>query len=497
MSVSLRRLLPSASFVACGDVVTQDAVAHTRDCTPGVVFAALPGAVHDGHEFIADAVSRGAAAVLTERPVPSLAVPQCVVADVRRAYAELCHALFGYPSWRLGLVGVTGTNGKTTTTWLTRSILQHAGHASGLLGTVEYSDSVDCAPASLTTPDSRTLAAWLAETVARRARFAAIELSSHALHQRRCAGTLLDVAVVTNVTQDHFDYHETHDAYRMAKAAILSMLKRGGLAVLNADDPVVMSISDQIPVAAQRCTFAIDQPADLTASQLRTTPDGSTFVMQFHGEEVEVHTRLIGRHNVSNCLAAAAACLHLGFSLDVIAHGISELPSVPGRLERIDCGQPFEVYVDYAHTPDALQRVLASLRATTLGRLLCVFGAGGDRDRNKRPLMGAVAASSADVVVITSDNPRTERPDAIIDEIRAGVADRPADCHVEIQRERAIAWALRQARPGDCVLIAGKGHERVQIVGATSLPFDDRAVCRRELSMQGMHSPLQSVLSAG
>ena len=413
-----------------------------------------------------------------------------------RAYAELCHALFGYPSWRLGLVGITGTNGKTTTAWLTRNILEHAGDPTGLLGTIEYSDSEQREAASLTTPESRTFAAWLSATVARRARYAAVELSSHALEQRRCAGTLLDAAVITNITQDHLDYHPTHEAYQSAKAEILGMLKRGGMAALNADDPAAISLIDRIPAAAQLCTFGIDQPAGLTAGQVRMTHTGCDFVMQHGTETVEVRTKLIGRHNITNCLAAAAACLHLGIPLEMIAAGLADAESAPGRLERIDCGQPFDVYVDYAHTPDALQRVLSALRPTTSGRILVVFGAGGDRDRGKRPLMGA-AATAADVLIITSDNPRSEPPESIIGEICSGIGDRENDCHVEVQRERAIVWALEHARPGDCVLIAGKGHERIQRIGAASVPFDDRAVCRRELSVRRAVEPLESVLSAG
>jgi len=495
ITVSLRRLLPSASFIGCADVVARDVVAHSSQCNPTTVFAAIPGTRHDGASFVADAVNHGAAAILTDRPLPATTVPQCIVSDVRRAYAELSHALFAYPSWRLGMVGVTGTNGKTTTTWMTRAMLQHAGHPTGIIGTIEYCDSLEQFPASLTTPDSRTFSALLSDIVARRARFAAVELSSHALEQRRCTGTLLDVAVVTNITQDHFDYHGHFDAYRTAKAGILGMLKRSGLAVLNADDPGASSLAEHVPASAQLCTFGIEQPADVTATQIRATHDGSTFVVQHGSEQIEMRIPLVGRHNISNCLAAVSAGLHFGFSLDTIAAGIAALDSVPGRLERVDCGQPFDVYVDYAHTPDALTRVITALRPTTAGRLICVFGAGGDRDRTKRPLMGT-AATAADVVVITSDNPRSESPQAIIEEILAGIADR-AECHVEEQREQAIAWALDQAQPGDCVLIAGKGHERVQVIGQTAIAFDDRAVCRRHLGLRHAVEPLKTALTAG
>lgn len=496
MSVSLRRLLPSASFIGCADVVANDAADHSADCNDQTVFAALPGAAHHGIQFVHEAVARGAVAILSDRPLPNIPVPQCIVADARSAYAELCHALYAYPSWRLGMVGVTGTNGKTTTTWLTRAMLRRAGYPTGLLGTIEYSDSIDRAPAILTTPDSKTLAGWLSQMTDRRARFAAIELSSHALEQRRCSGTLLDVAVVTNVTQDHFDYHGDAAAYLAAKARILSMLKRGGLVVLNADDAGSLSLADRVPATAQLCTFGIDRPAQLTAERIRASRDGCTFVLQYGAERVEARTALVGRHNVSNCLAAAAAGLHVGLSLAAVAEGIESLAAVPGRLERIECGQPFAVYVDYAHTPHALQRTLAAVRELTSGRVLCVFGAGGDRDRGKRPLMGR-AAALADVVVVTSDNPRSEDPQSIIEQILAGLPREECQVHVDVHRERAIAWALKQAQPGDSVVIAGKGHERVQIVGNTCIPFDDRAVCRRQLTVCRAAAPLQSVLTAG
>ncbi len=479
LSVSLRRLLPSASFIGCADVVARDVTELSSDCGPGTLFAAIPGHRRHGADFISEAQANGAAAVLTDRPLPDTSLPQCIVPDVRRAYAELCHALFAYPSWRLGLVGVTGTNGKTTTTWLTRALLESAGHPTGLLGTVEYSDSVEREPATLTTPDSRTFAAWLASSVARRARFAAVELSSHALEQSRCAGTLLDVAVVTNVTQDHFDYHGDAVQYLEAKARILAMVKRGGLVVLNADDPGSISLADRIPGPAQLCTIAIDAPAHLSAHGLQTTQDGCRFVMRHGVNEAEVHVSLPGRHNVANCLAAAAAGLHFGLSLEAIASGLETIESVPGRLERIDCGQDFAVYVDYAHTDDALRRAIAAVRDITPGRVFCVFGAGGDRDRTKRPLMGR-AAMTADVPVVTSDNPRSEDPQAIIDEILSGMSVTPRP-HVEPDRAAAIAWALDHARPGDSVLVAGKGHETVQIIGRDRVSFDDRAVCRQHL----------------
>jgi UDP-N-acetylmuramoyl-L-alanyl-D-glutamate--2,6-diaminopimelate ligase len=480
MTVSLRRLLPAASFVGCADVIVSDVAEHSDKCMPGTVFAAIPGTNRRGTDFIPDALARGASAIITDRPLAAIRVPQCVVPDVRRAYAETCHAVHGYPSWRLGLVGVTGTNGKTTTSWIVRSLLESQGLPTGLLGTIEYSNGSDHAPAGLTTPASGVFAAWLASMVERRTRYAAVELSSHALDQQRCAGTLIDVAIVTNVTQDHYDYHGTAARYLAAKAHILGMVKRGGMVVLNADDPLSVPLAAQVPTTAQLVTFGMDATADFAARNVRATRDGCRFLLRHRLDEIEVRLPLIGRHNVANSLAAAAAGVHFGLSLPEIATGLTGIAAVPGRLEPIDCGQDFAVYVDYAHTDDALSRSIAAIREITPGRVLCVFGAGGDRDRAKRPLMGR-AAAAADVVVVTSDNPRSEDPRGIIDEIMRGCGNAEDRLHREPDRARAIQWALQSAGSGDTVLVAGKGHEQFQVVGTEQLPFDDVAVCRKLL----------------
>jgi UDP-N-acetylmuramoyl-L-alanyl-D-glutamate--2,6-diaminopimelate ligase len=481
MTVSLRRLLPDASFVGCADVVVSDITEHSGECASGAVFAAVPGTHRRGADYIPEALARGASAVMTSQPLAAIRVPQCVVADVRKAYAEVCHALSGYPSWRLGLAGVTGTNGKTTTTWLVRSILETAGRPCGILGTVEYSDGMERAAARLTTPDAKSFSRWLESMVSCRTRYAAVELSSHALDQHRAAGTLLDAAVVTNVTQDHFDYHGTAERYLAAKARILGMLKRSGLAVLNAEDPLTVALAEQIPATAQVCTFGIDSAADVFADRVRLSRQGSRFRLRHRAGEVDVYLPLVGRHNVANSLAAASVAMHFGLSLSDIAAGLEAVGAVPGRLEAVNCGQDFGVFVDYAHTDDALHRAIAAVREITTGRVYCVFGAGGDRDRSKRPLMGR-AAAAADVPVVTSDNPRSEDPRAIIDDILPGFDDSSVLPHVEPNRASAIAWALEQAAPGDSVLIAGKGHERVQIVGSEHIPFDDASVCRKALA---------------
>jgi UDP-N-acetylmuramoyl-L-alanyl-D-glutamate--2,6-diaminopimelate ligase len=479
-SVSLRRLFPTASFVGCADVAIQHTTTRSDECRPGSLFAAIPGRLHDGVSQVREAIQCGASAVLTSQPLAEVRVSQCIVSDVRRAYSEVCHALAGSPSRRLGLTGVTGTNGKTTTTWLIRSIFEARRKPTGLLGTIEYSDGLRNEPATLTTPDSKTLSDWLAAMVAAKTQHAAIELSSHALHQHRAAGVSLDVAVVTNITQDHFDYHGDAEAYREAKSQILTMVKRGGLVVLNADDSGSASLVERLAPSNRVCTVGLENPSDLHGRIIEESLVGSRFLVQHGAEQYEYFTPLIGRHNVLNCLGAIAAARHFGLTLDEIADGIATQQPVPGRLERIEGPHPFQVFVDYAHTDDALRNVIAAVRPMTRGRVIVVFGAGGDRDPGKRPLM-ARAAAAADQCVITSDNPRSEDPDSIIEQIRVGFVDRSTPCHVEPDRETAIAWAIRNARPGDTLLVCGKGHERHQVVGDERIPFDDAAACRQHL----------------
>jgi UDP-N-acetylmuramoyl-L-alanyl-D-glutamate--2,6-diaminopimelate ligase len=541
--VSLRRLLPNASFVGCSDIVVANATEDSRQADSNTVFAAISGTLVDGIEFAKDAVSRGCPAVLTERPLPDISVPQCIVPDARLAYSQLCDAIFGYPSRRLKVCGVTGTNGKSTTAWLLQSILTAAGERCGLLGTIEYSDSVSVEPATLTTPDSRRASHWFRRMVDAGASCATIELSSHALQQRRAAATPLAAAVITNVTQDHFDYHGNFEDYLTAKSQILSLVAPGGCIVINEDDAGSAQLIESARQTGHRViTIGLTQNADLHAEILDESLNGTRFRIRhttvpspLGGEggrrpdegasqltlgkpipnrtspspalrapsppggegtddeltaqqelrppgafesgaiRFEIATSLPARHNIMNCLAATAVALHFGASPESIATGIEQLPSVPGRLERIDAGQPFHVFVDYAHTDDALRRVVDNLKSLTTGKVICLFGAGGDRDRTKRPLL-AEAASHADAAVVTSDNPRTESPTQIIEDILAGFPTGYTDFHIEPDRRRAIAHAFSLAEPDDCVLIAGKGHEKIQIVGDERRPFDDRLI---------------------
>ncbi|HET6424639.1 MAG TPA: UDP-N-acetylmuramoyl-L-alanyl-D-glutamate--2,6-diaminopimelate ligase [Planctomycetaceae bacterium] len=477
--VSLRPLFPTAQFLGGVDIFAADAVEHSRDCHADAVFAVIRGTKTNGAMFVREALSYGVAGLLVDHPIAEAPVTQCIVPDVRRAFAELSASLAGNPSEELDVVGVTGTNGKTTVTWMVRAILQRSGRLTGVLGTIEYSDGVQTEPSHLTTPDSRTLQCWLGRMVTNGANAAAMELSSHALHQGRAAGTNLAAGVVTNITQDHFDYHQHFEAYRSSKARIVDMVRTGGIIALNADDPGSWSLRDGTPSTCQMVSFGCTPSCDVSAQILEESRLGTRFRLGLHGRSQECSIALLGRHNVSNALAAAAAAAHLGVSLEDIVVGLEQFRGVPGRMERIDCGQSFDVVIDYAHTDDALRRCLASVRGLTAGRVICVFGAGGDRDASKRPLLGR-AASAADIAVVTSDNPRSEPPLGIIHEIAAGMTG-SADCVMEPDRQRAIAIALSWARPGDCVVIAGKGHEREQIIGRERFPFDDRAVARAVL----------------
>jgi UDP-N-acetylmuramoyl-L-alanyl-D-glutamate--2,6-diaminopimelate ligase len=478
-SVRLRQLFPAASFIGCADLRVRDAVCSSAEVIAGCLFAAVPGTARHGREFVGDAVLRGAKSLLLDRPLAECPLPQCIVPNVREAYAHLCHALFAHPTRHLGVVGVTGTNGKTTTTWMVRSILEAARGPSGLIGTIETSDGIGRTPATLTTPGSRDLARLLASTRRNQVPFAALELSSHALDQCRTAGTQLDVAVVTNLTQDHFDYHGTFENYRLAKSRIFGHLKRGGTAVLNADDAAVMSLLT-LTGSSQVVTYGLHPESQVRGEIIDQSVEGTRFRVTAGTESAICVTPLIGRYNVSNALAAIASCRQLGLNLPEMISGLERLSLVPGRMQRVHCGQPFEVWVDYAHTEDGLRGAIAAVRPLVSGRLTVVFGAGGDRDPSKRACMGR-AAAEADVAIVTSDNPRSECPDAIAEQIVSGWP-RSTPPQVCLNRESAIRQAIHAAGPGDGVLIAGKGHEEFQIIGTEKRPFRDIEISREAIA---------------
>jgi len=445
---------------------------------PGSLFCCLRGAAADGHDFAPEAVRRGAAALVVERPLP-LPVPQAHVPDARLGMALAAAALEGRPSESLRVVGVTGTNGKTTTAFLVRAILEAAGLPCGLLGTIEARVGGAAEPLARTTPESADLQRLLARMRDAGDRACAMEVSSHALVQRRVAGVRFAAALFTNLTRDHLDYHATAEEYYLAKRALF--LRPAGE---GPDPPGGVNLDDEFGrrIAAERGVlgFAVDRAADVRPEEARLRPDGLWARVATPRGPLEVESPLRGRFNLANVTGAVAVGELLALGHDAVARGIAAVAGVPGRFEPVDAGQPFQVLVDYAHTPDSLRNVLRAAREVAgERRLLVVFGCGGDRDRGKRPEMGAIARELADVAVVTSDNPRTEEPGAIIDEILAGArAGSGGEVEVEPDRRAAIALALARAEPGDVVVVAGKGHERGQERHGVVTPFDDREVAR-------------------
>jgi UDP-N-acetylmuramoyl-L-alanyl-D-glutamate--2,6-diaminopimelate ligase len=448
-------------------VEVADLAHDSRRVLPGSLFVCVPGALADGHDHAAAAVAAGAVAVVCERAL-DVAVPQAIVADARAAMAPLADRFFGEPTRALRVAGVTGTNGKTTTAYVTRAILTAAGTPCGLLGTIEQIVGGVAEPVERTTPEAIDLQRTFRRMVDAGDRACAMEVSSHALDLHRVDGVRFAAAAFTNLSQDHLDFHGSMEEYFAAKARLFD--GRCPTAT-NAADAYGSRLDATIRYGAPG--------AEVRADDLRLEPGGSWFRLVTPAGEVPVQTRLRGAFNVANVLAAASIAHLMDVPLQAIADGIGSVSGVPGRLEPVEAGQPFTVLVDYAHTPDALETVLQTARGITRGRLIVVFGCGGDRDRAKRPLMGEVAARLADDVVVTSDNPRSEDPDAIIAEILAGVG-RPV--MVERDRRTAIRMALARAAEIDVVVIAGKGHEQGQETAGSKLPFDDRLVALEALA---------------
>jgi UDP-N-acetylmuramoyl-L-alanyl-D-glutamate--2,6-diaminopimelate ligase len=463
------------------DVDVESVVADSRAGGRGALFACVPGAVTDGHLYASAAVDAGAVALLVERFV-DVDVVQARVESVRRAVGPIASRVHGEPSRHLRLLGVTGTNGKTTTAYLLAAIARAAGETTGLIGTVETRIGSQSTSPQHTTPEAPELQALLARMRGDQVTTVAMEVSSHALAQYRVDGTWFDTTCFTNLSHDHLDYHGSIEAYFEAKARLFTseFTTRGAI---NVDDAHGALLVERARSNGIEIVTYSTQHGDVHATDVTMGRDGADIVVRWpDGAVAEIHTVLVGRFNVENVIGAAATARLAGFDLDAIVGGLGQPLLVPGRMERVETGQPFLVLVDYAHTPDALERVLTASRALTgpSGRLLVVYGCGGDRDRAKRPLMGAVAARAADVAYLTSDNPRSEAPEAIAADVLAGVppAHPPV---VELDRRLAIRDALAAARPGDVVLIAGKGHERGQTAGGETRPFDDRDVAREEL----------------
>jgi len=457
----------------------------SRQVVPGACFLAVRGAEADGHAYIPQAAEAGAAAIICEDPAAVPADLACAVVDqMRHAVGPLGQAFHGWPARKLITVGVTGTNGKTTMTWVLKQMLEHAGLSPALLGTVVYQTGGQDRAAATTTPGPLALAAMMAEMIAAGRTHLVMEVSSHALDQDRIGGVDLQVGVMTNVTGDHLDYHGTQEAYLAAKLKLFERLLPSATAVINRDD----ATGDRFAEASngQVIWYGLSGAADVSARIDAIDIHGARFSLAVGDESAEAVTPLIGRHNIYNCLAAIAAARALEVPLGQIVSALANVRNVPGRLQRVESGKPFDVFVDYAHTDDALANVLSALRPVTQGRLVVLFGCGGDRDRTKRPRMAKVAQDLADHVFVTSDNPRTEDPDAIISEIVAGFdRDGLARSVILPDRREAIAAAIGYALPDDVVLIAGKGHETYQIIGTQRLAFDDAAVAADVLSESG------------
>lgn len=444
---------------------------------PGDAFFCVPGFAHDGHEFAADAAARGASVLVVERPVDVPDVPQVTVPDTRAALALASDVFFGRPSRSMDLVGVTGTNGKTTTSYVIDSILRAAGRTTGLIGTVETRIAGTREPASRTTPESRDLQALLAHMVEEGVDAAVMEVSSHAIDLHRVDGVDFAVAAFTNLSQDHLDYHPSLEEYFSVKARLFCGMPVGSR-VVNIDDSYGRRLVEQ---AGAEWTVGTSEDAMVRAERVEMGQRSTTLDLVTPLGTSTLTLPLTGEFNVSNALVAAGCGLALGIPLTTVAAGLESAPQVPGRLERIDQGQPFAVFVDYAHTPDGLEKAVAAVRAVTTGRVITVFGCGGDRDPAKRPLMGHAAACLSDVAVVTSDNPRSEDPVGIILQVQDGMAGCAAEKRAEVDRRKAIALALSLAAPGDSVLIAGKGHEDYQIFADRTIHFDDREAASEEL----------------
>lgn len=477
-----------------GDPQVVRVTGDSREVVPGTVFFALPGARADGHAFAAEAARRGAVAVVAERPVECAPAVLLLAPSARRAMAIAAANFHGRPGDALRVAGVTGTNGKTTVSYLVEACARAADLPIGVIGTVTHRFPGVERPASHTTPESTAIQALLAEMRGAGARLAVLEVSSHALAQERVAGMRFAAAGFTNLTRDHLDYHGDMEHYFAAKRRLFAEhLAEGGTAVVNARDPWGARLADQLGPARRVWRYGTRAEDALRAEDVTIGLAGITARFVTPAGPLAIRSPLVGAHNVENLLCAAGLALALDVPADAVAHGLSTSPGAPGRLERVD-GRGIALFVDYAHTDDALTRALAALRALAPRRLVCVFGCGGDRDRGKRPLMGLAAARAADLVVVTSDNPRTEDPDAIIAEIVPGVEEAglarlsPAAARdgargfvVEPDRRAAIALAVAAARPGDAVLVAGKGHEDYQIVGTAKHHFSDREEARRAL----------------
>jgi len=458
---------------------------NSKQAKDKFLFVAIAGTKFDGRDFIEEAINRGARTIiyasghLDEHILRKKGITFIRARDIYRSVAVIADNFYHHPSSRVKVVGITGTNGKTTTTYLIENILKKAGFKSGVIGTINYRFGQRLIPATNTTPGPIQLQELLHNMEMEGVNYAVMEVSSHGLEQRRVEGIDFRVGVFTNVTMDHLDYHKTFENYFHAKSMLFKGLSSSSWAIINIDDSYGKQLL--LHTEAKTITYAIDNTADVEARDISGEIDGSRFTVVAPYGRFETNTPLIGRHNIYNILAAVSYGVSQNIALDLIRQGIEELSFVPGRLERIDVGQPFKVFVDYAHTDDALKNVLLSLRPLCRGKIIVVFGCGGDRYRDKRPLMGKIASDLADYVVLTTDNPRSEEPEAIIKDIEEGFPKEFANYRVILDRYAAIKEAICLAEDDDVVIIAGKGHETYQIFKNTTMPFDDRIVAKEVL----------------
>jgi UDP-N-acetylmuramoyl-L-alanyl-D-glutamate--2,6-diaminopimelate ligase len=489
--VELGRLIRSLDAIEARgamDLDIMDISYHSRRVEEGSLFVAIPGTKQDGHHFIEEVIARGARAVIVEQmPSRPPDIPLVVVKDARKALAQVSAEFFSHPSRELRLVGITGTNGKTTTSYLIESIIKAAGNEVGVIGTINYRMKGKEQPAPTTTPQSYDLQQLLREMVTAGVGYVVMEVSSHALDQDRVRACHFDVGIFTNISPEHLDYHEDMERYFAAKKRLfhefLPESEKDPWAILNLDDPLLRDLEKELAPGRQM-TYGLDQGA-VTAPKREISLQGIQATLATPAGFMEIETALIGEYNLYNIMAAAAVGIALGIPPEAITRGIKDLAQVPGRMERVNAGRPW-VLVDYAHKPEALEKSIREVKRLATGRVIVVFGCGGDRDRSKRAPMGRIATAGSDLAIITSDNPRTEEPLKIIEEIEQGAREVSPDRYLVIpDRREAIKQAIVLAGEEDCVLITGKGHEQYQIIGEERRPFDDREEARLALATRG------------
>lgn len=483
--VRLSSLFPRARRLGSPDVLVSSCSSEAAHVRPGDIYVALVRATRDGHEEISEAIRRGAVAAVVERPLP-IGIPQYVVDDTREALGRICQHLVMSPAQRLRTIGVSGTHGKTCVSLLLESILKATGVATGTSHSLGWSDSLRRLPTSLTTPPAPELARRLADMEAAGCVAAVLEVNSQALAERRVASIGWDVAVLTNLRRAHLDWHGTPANYRRAKMRLFEQLKEDGTAVINADDPASRFVRSEL--ACPVMTFGIREEADVSAMVIEQLVSEQTFLLSVGAHTAAVRTRIVGEHHVANCLAAAAGALALGADLPSVVRGLEAVEHLPGRMERLECGQPFGVFVDQADNPDRLAMALRTLRQVAAGRVLCVYGPQGRGPREERPLLGRVVERTSDLGIITANDPQLEPVLRIAHDVLDGYT-RPGQAHIIPDRGRAIQWALSEARPGDCVLIAGKGDSGTQDLGDRILDWSDRKVAEQQLYAAGSEQP--------